>query len=289
VREVQSVKHRTLVIITAQCWNGILVMTPSDTWRPTAAYFYLLQLDPIALAWEYLRRNSNFRRNWERSGSREDVCQAHHWGLRGLEDPCLDCRSALPRWIPTPPSIVRLTRNVEDANGTPFSLWKLPGRKALVHEGARLLLTVDSVPWPLLLALSGDVCEGMALDILLPATSAARMVWPTLTRLIALLERPHAPARRRLAHRPARESLIHMRTLQALDGQAAGATHREIASVIFGHDEVFQRWATNSELRAQMRYLLRRGHRLINGGYRDLLGTSTKAGKGDLPARSDSP
>lgn len=64
--------------------------------------------------------------------------------------------------------------------------------------------------------------------------------------------------------------MLHLRALQALDGEVAGASHREIAEVIFGAEDVFQRWATNSELRAQVRYLLRRGHHLVNTGYRQL-------------------
>lgn len=210
-------------------------------------------------------------------------------GYGGLENPGIDARTAYPRWFPIPSTFLRLANKLEEAHGALFSLWKLPGRKTLVHEGERLLLTVEDYPRPVRLALTPEVSEGTPINILLPASSAARMVWPTLMRLVALLERPRSLARRSVARRPTRESLIHMRTLQALDGEAAGASHREIASAIFGDDEVFQRWATNSELRAQVRYLLRRGHRQINGGYRDLLGTSTKAAEGDLIARSDSP
>lgn len=263
--------------------------TPSDTWRPTAAYFYLLQRDAVALAWEYLRRNTTYRHEWQRSKSREDTRQAHQWSLRGLEDPDLDCRSAFPRWILTPASVVRLTSTVEDTNSTPFSVWKLPGRKVMSHDGVRLLMTLDSAPRSLSFALGGDVSEGKPFDILVSASSAARSVWPAVTRLFAFLERPRTFARRSVAHRPTRDSLIHMRTMQALDGQAAGATHREIAGAIFGEDEVFQRWDTNSELRAQLRYLLRRGHGLVDGGYRDLLGRSATVSEGESIADLDSP
>ena len=251
--------------------------TPSDQWRPNAAYFYLLQCDAVALAWEYLRRNPTYRHDCHCSNLREDTRPAHQWGLRGLEDPDLDCRVAFPRWVLSPASVVRLTSNVEDANSTPFSVWKLPGRKVMSHDGVRLLLTINSVPRPLLFALGGDLSEGNPFDILVSASSAARSVWPTVTRLFSFLERPRTFARRSVTSRPTRESLVHMRTLQALDGHAAGATHREIAGAIFGEDEVFQRWDTNSELRAQLRYLLRRGHGLVDGGYRDFLGRTVTA------------
>jgi len=57
-------------------------MIQHDQWRATAAYFYVLQLDPVALAWEYLRRNRLYRCDWERVGGRDDSQVAHHWGLR---------------------------------------------------------------------------------------------------------------------------------------------------------------------------------------------------------------
>jgi hypothetical protein len=36
----------------------------AEQWYPTAAYLYVLHLDDLALAWEYLRRNPEYRRDW---------------------------------------------------------------------------------------------------------------------------------------------------------------------------------------------------------------------------------
>ena len=38
----------------------------AEHWYPTAAYLYTLHLDGPALAWEYLRRNPDYRRDWLR-------------------------------------------------------------------------------------------------------------------------------------------------------------------------------------------------------------------------------
>jgi hypothetical protein len=35
-------------------------------WYPTAAYLYVLWLDALALAWEYLRRHPDYRLDWLR-------------------------------------------------------------------------------------------------------------------------------------------------------------------------------------------------------------------------------
>ena len=59
----------------------------APSWYPTAAYLYVLHLDGPTLAWEYLRRHPDYRRDWSRC--RHDDASAH-WGLRLLEDPALD-------------------------------------------------------------------------------------------------------------------------------------------------------------------------------------------------------
>ncbi|GAB0153351.1 hypothetical protein MnBA_27510 [Marinobacterium sp. BA1] len=47
----------------------------APSWYPTAAYLYVLHLDGPALAWEYLRRHPDYRRDWRRC-RRSDA--AHH-------------------------------------------------------------------------------------------------------------------------------------------------------------------------------------------------------------------
>jgi hypothetical protein len=48
----------------------------AEHWYPTAAYLYVLHLDGPALAWEYLRRNPDYRRDWLRRRRRPDAAQA---------------------------------------------------------------------------------------------------------------------------------------------------------------------------------------------------------------------
>src|SRR3546814_3879287 len=74
--------------------RGACVMADrsAEPWYPTAAYLYVLHLDGPALAWEYLRRNPDYRREWVRHRRRSDA--AHAWGLHLLEDPARDARDA---------------------------------------------------------------------------------------------------------------------------------------------------------------------------------------------------
>ncbi|MFU7548236.1 transcriptional regulator domain-containing protein, partial [Pseudomonas paraeruginosa] len=71
---------------------------------PTAAYLYVLHLDGPALAWEYLRRHPDYRRDWRRR--RSDTAQ--RWGLRLLENPTLDARDAHPAWFPDHDAVLQL-------------------------------------------------------------------------------------------------------------------------------------------------------------------------------------
>lgn len=60
--------------------------------------------------------------------------------------------------------------------------------------------------------------------------------------------------------------------LVALDGECAGATRREIARVIYGEAAVSADWSEPSNgMKDRVKRSIKRGLRLINGGYRALL------------------
>lgn len=59
--------------------------------------------------------------------------------------------------------------------------------------------------------------------------------------------------------------------LRGLDGRLAGATHREIATALFGADRIPDRDWISHELRDQTARLVRLGFAMMRGGYRRLL------------------
>lgn len=68
-----------------------------------------------------------------------------------------------------------------------------------------------------------------------------------------------------------RPAMRLIEALRAHDGRQAGATYREIAGVLFGPDTVARlAWQTSAP-RAGVIRLVETGHRLVAGGYRDLL------------------
>jgi hypothetical protein len=200
-----------------------------------------------------------------------------------LEDPRLDARDAHPVWIDALRSPVRLTHDASD-RGPRFSLWDVPGVKALAHDGSELVLKSSIGRRFLCLALARRLRDDMPYAYTLPAGASRRGYRTQLDSVVEFLEGDQAKDGR--AERPSRSAIVHMRALQALDGVLAGASQREIAGVLFGRTTVAQRWEPDGEMRAQIRYLLRRARAVSDGGYRDLL---RGGAPGENLTRIDSP
>jgi hypothetical protein len=255
-------------------------------WRASAAYLYVLRLDGASLAWEYLRRNPDYRRDWFLY-SHDRNCIAKRWQLASLEDPGMDARVVQPLWQPEPALSVRLTADAGDDAGEAarFSLWTIAGRKALVHDSRRLVLLVFLDGRTLRIELGGNVSDGQAFAYVVPAGLRAQARWNAVAASRCLLEGTRAPTTSAVQTRPDRVALAHMRSLQALDGALAGASQREIASAVFGHSHVDDKWHADSELRAQTRYLIRRGQALMRGDYGRLVASAARCNRRSAIAR----
>lgn len=202
-------------------------------------------------------------------------------GCIDLEDPDRDARDARPQWRPatTPVAIVADPARRGDSIVPCFSLWQLPGRKRLSVEhplnvrvtgclGATdLTLTLDA---GLLLgdAYAFRVAVSMASDEAAGVMDQVRDAMGAGAVKVTTSSRPLVN----------RSTLVHLRALQALDGLAAGASQRTLARVLFGAEAVTRRWTADGELRAQVRYLVRRATVLRDGGYRALLPSSSDRG-----------
>ena len=233
----------------------------TEPWYPTAAYLYVLHLDGPALAWEYLRRNPDYRLDWLRRGRRPQPAHqaAHRWGLRLLEDPALDARDAHPAWLPGHAGVVQLYADADPPpDATAFAFWRIPGHKQLIHDGKGLALIVRSPGHCLRFALAHGLEDGMAVAYAHRGGAAAPA-------------RGHAPgaALADAKPRPTPAALLELHTLQALDAALAGASLREVAEGLFGVDAATD-WYSDGGLRSKVRRLVRRGDALMRGGYRQL-------------------
>jgi hypothetical protein len=244
-------------------------------WRPTAAYLYILQLDGPGLAWEYLRRNPSYRRDWgryqlDRANPQSDL--AARWGLDRLENPDRDARDAKPIWTADLGTLV-LVREDDDPSdrALPFQLWRFPGRKHLTHDGKRLVLTCQVVGHVWRVALSPALSDGMAHAFALPADGGLRSRLRTTEADLAFLDGVKGSRSGVASVMPSRPAMLHMHALQTLDGMLAGASQRDVAEVLFGVRIVAECWDENCELRSRVRRLMRRGRRYMTSDYQRLL------------------
>jgi len=225
-------------------------------WYPTAAYLYVLCLDTLALAWEYLRRHPDYRIDWLRRARCPDA--AHRWGLRLLEDPDVDARDAHPAWLPGHGAVVQLHPDADPPpDATAFAFWRIPGHKQLLHDGKGLALIARSPSLCQRYALAPGLEDGMAVAHAYRGRHAAPAA-PMPVRL-RQMARPRPP--------PA--ALLELHTLQALDATLAGASLRDVAEGLFGADAAAG-WYSDGGLRSKVRRLVRRGDALMRGGYRRL-------------------
>ena len=239
-----------------------MVDRSAEPWYPTAAYLYVLHLDGLELAWEYLRRNPDYRLDWLRRRRRPPAAQdaAHRWGLRLLEDAAQDARDAHPAWLPGHAAVVQLYPDADPPpHAADFAFWHIPGHKQLLHDGKGLALIARSPGRCSRFALAPGLEDGMAVAYAYRGGAIA----PT---------RGHAPSSD-LADakpRPSPAAMLELHTLQALDATLAGASLREVAEGLFGADTVDAHWYSDGGLRAKTRRLVRRGDELMRGGYRRL-------------------
>ena len=230
-------------------------------WYPTAAYLFVLWLDALALAWEYLRRNPDYRLDWLRHHRRLQAAQqaAQRWGLRLLEDPALDARDAHPAWLPGSDAVVQLYPDADPPlDAAAFAFWHIPGHKHLLHDGKGLALIARSPGRCLRFALAPGLQDGMAVVHAYRGGTTAPA-------------RGYAPgaAIADAKPRPTPAALLELHTLQALDATLAGASLREVGEGLFGVDALAD-WYSDGGLRSKVRRLVRRGDAMMRGGYRRL-------------------
>jgi len=192
-------------------------------------------------------------------------------GYDDVEDPRLDARHANPLWaIETDAWLdVRPARRPAQPADPRFSLWRVPGRKSLIDAGRELHLTARYGELCLHAALDEAIADGTAFRVTVPLEDGLRHRLAQVQAAARMLNGEHARSRSRAISRTA---LLHLRALQAIDGVRDGASHREIAGALFGADAVRNRWSADSELRAQVRYLVARAEGLVGGGYLALAG-----------------
>jgi len=260
-------------------------------WRERNSYDYMDSLAKRDWSWEGIRRNHNFSSDWrasacsfeciERSGL-ITVIRCHRpetaldrWGIIYSDMPRLNACDTRVLWRPDCfAGVLSMTAMGAEATADArcFSLRAMqcpsllvlrPGDRqhvVFLHQGCGLQLAVhgESVLNPVRLMIDAA-----------PGVRAARVQMGLLKCFTDLGITGRIKPQYHLKKIAARRLKT---VLQALDGAVAGASHREIAVAIYGQNRVDADWNDPSEnLKDHIRKTVRRGFRLMNGGYRSFL------------------
>lgn len=199
-------------------------------------------------------------------------------GCDFAEDPTLDARDAHPEWLVDTDDLMHL-RPASAPRGQPrkvFHLWRIPGRKRLSFTDEDLILHVAAGGRRMQVSLALDLADGDGCAATVPLLPGLREKLPAFQAQADAVEGRNPSPSGSAACAPNRDSLLHFRSLQALDASRAGASQRDIAAMLYGADAVQTRWHADGELRAQVRYLLTRADELMHDGYLVLAGVRSR-------------
>jgi hypothetical protein len=235
---------------------------PADLWpdwRDPDAYRALLGCDAALHAWEWLRRDEAYQNAYAQG----DQCSAIRFGLHALEDPARGAADASPLWMESVDPFVIAAQATPSTEAEAFDARRYglslcigpensPGEHIFLSDGRRTL-RLDLISGTLLagpVRLSWRVPKPFEA---LPAIMALRRlaIWCRTGSLVDIGYPSIARARRWLT------------LLRVHDAFRAGASQREIAGALFGHQFAGARWRLEDgsyRLRAQR---LARSARLI--------------------------
>jgi hypothetical protein len=246
-------------------------------WRDAAAYAPLLEADRSLFAWEWLRRDPDYRAAAERAipsgNARREHPAAAAFGLVAFECPDRAVPHARPLWRSDVHQQVLLVEAIEAAQPEDhFDICRVGDLATLVTcPGGDHLLLSDGLRMVRLDGPCGVFSRGPAcLQYRIEGLAAAEQRLPTLRRFLALC-RMGEFARSLHPTEPRARRWVLM--LRAWDALAAGAGHRQIAEVLLGGSAAEPRWRSREpSLRSQAQRLVRSARSFAAGQYRTLLG-----------------
>jgi hypothetical protein len=227
-------------------------------------------LDPADLAWEFLRRNPDYKDSFAtRSSATDRKIMARRWGLRFLADPEQAADEGAVFWHPDElASVVILAPGRDRGRAESFViddwLMGLPYKRG--DDGTHILLKDGKVRYQILLTTPPK--RGMTRVALIPLDITTPYRGQATSGFWDYAARRHPRPRFTGASRLERLNMA----LRALDLRLGGATYRSIAQALFGPFPAdAPPWKT-AALRDTVIRLVRTGSLMMRGGYRRLLG-----------------
>jgi hypothetical protein len=260
-------------------------------WEVEGEFDYADTLSLPEWGWEFLRRNPDYRKSWENSKREFAVGESlslgkvveaskprsalQDWGCLYSSAPTLNARAATVFWQPELCSkVLRMTALPISAavSAEEFS-WRDMACPSVLLRGTghgQHVLFRDNGRTLQLAVHGADLREPVRLvvDGAPPPVFARAQVWSQRCFVDLHLTGKLVPSHFQ------RETLSPRlkQVLRTLIGVQAGASHREIAQMLFGRERVAAEWcARGRPLRYKVRRTVHRGYDLMEGGYRKLL------------------
>ena len=246
-------------------------------WRDAAAYAPLLEADRSLFAWEWLRRDLDYRAAAERacglgaSASCDDPAAAA-FGLVAFECPDRAVPNARPLWrSDAHPHVLIVERLKAASSEDEFDLHRVAELATLVTgPGGDHLLLSDGLRTVRLDGPCGVFSRGPAcLRYRIEGLASAEPALLTLRRFLALCRTGRFA---RLLHPPEARARRWILMLRAWDALASGAGQREIAELLLSRSAGELRWRSREpSLRSRAQRLVHSARTLAAGQYRTLL------------------
>lgn len=251
-------------------------------------YAYVRELDSTGWAWEFLRRNENYRRDFRMNRAGHPVAIQHvsgatlyrprrrflaaeEWGLELFADPGRTALETDVFWMPEHlrNSVSCCSKAVTKPCSGLISLDEFRGRRAvlagLAHEHVSVSGARDSAS---MFIENGTMLFGKC------AVTFSHDGLSTVLRhaeTLAILRRFASKSANRNRNNELPDSK-YLDALIALDGHLEGRNFRDIALVLFGQDRVRAHWSGDTQwMKSRIRRASKIGKLLMNGEYRALL------------------
>lgn len=242
----------------------------------------VLEYSLATWAWEFLRRNPDYRRDYLKQASAHPCSTnaAKNWGLLAWANPHSDAVTSNVFWSPRlllgalrvsfeplkPPSFSK----ADAASRIVLSRLNCHMRTMQSEDGSQHIRLGGDTFWIQLYCPSPPIEADQAqLVVSLADFTNGHRVLDTTSHLFAL---HRAQGKSLPIQSPVKQALRLSRMLRVHDICSAGGTYRDAAVALYGPEKVVAEWGASGRYsRDPIRRLCKRGAYYIGGGYRDLL------------------
>lgn len=251
-------------------------------------YAYTTSLNRWGWAWEFLRRNEAYIRDYRThragqpqpivhsSGStimrlRRRVLAAEKWGLQFFADPTSSANAIQVFWCD---DLIKNTvncsaRNANDNHIEPLGLCCFSGRRSVLVTSSHEVVAIQHQKTSACMIVRGStfLIGESALTFEIEGLERSARDAETLRILQLLRSKQHD-----FDTTPISQHCKYRDYLIALDGHLAGRSYRDIAEILYDFDRIRADWQTDRwGYKSKVRRAVEKGLTLMNVDYRDLL------------------